>query len=240
MNKRIFTLLSILVTLATLAAQCGAPATPAEAPAVTEAPAATEAAAPTAAPVATKAPAATEAAAPTAAPAKTEAPAENPKSVVAKSGASMKNLKSYRSKIVMEQEGGQTVETLVEFVAPDKFHTVSKLAEMITVGSDAYVKAGDKWTKIPGGGGGAQYAESAVKEEDILEARLEGSEDVDGVPCQKYFYSVKSGDKTFEATAWIGVEDILPHKVVTKGAGTTVTQTFYDFNADITIEAPAM
>jgi hypothetical protein len=68
---------------------------------------------------------------------------------------------------------------------------------------------------------------------------MEGSEDVEGVPTQKYVYTAKVGDNPLiEVTAWIGVEDGLPHKIVTEMEGTTVTQILYDFNADITIEPP--
>jgi outer membrane lipoprotein-sorting protein len=234
MHEHIFILLSILAILATLAAQCGAPA-PTEAPAATAAPAGTAKAAATEAPATAVAPAAMEKAATTEAPAATK---EDAKSIIAKSSANLKNLKSYRSKIAMEKDG-QTTETLYEYILPDRFHLVSGSAEMIVIGQDMYMKAGDTWTKMPGGGAGAKLPEVGVKEEDILETRLEGGENVDGVPCQKYFYATKATDKTFEVTVWIGVEDGLPHKIVTKPEpGTTVTQTFYDFNADITIEAP--
>jgi hypothetical protein len=211
---------------------CGAKETPAPAP--TEAPAA--AATPTTAPAATEPPAATEEAAATEPPA---APSGDEKSVIAKSAADLKNLKSYRVKMTMEQEG-QTMETLVEYALPDRFHMVSDLAEMIVIGDDMYMKAGDTWTKVPGGGAGAAVADVGVTEDQILEARLEGSEDVEGVPCQKYVYTAKVGDNPpIEVTAWIGAEDGLPYKVVTEmESGMTMTQILYDFNADITIEPP--
>jgi len=209
-----------------------------ESPAATEPPAATEeAAAPTTAPAATEAPTATEEAAATKAPA---APSGDAKSIIANSTVNLKNLKSYRVKMIMEQEGGQAMETLVEYVLPDKYHMVSDFGEMIIIGDDLYMKAGDTWTKMPGGGGGTEMAEVGVTEDQILEARLEGSEDVDGVPCQKYVYTAKVGDNpSIEITCWIGVKDGLPHKIVTKlESGMAMTQIPYDFNADITIEAP--
>jgi hypothetical protein len=217
------TVLVLGLTLALLLA-CGAketPSAPEEAPAVTEAPAATEV--PTAAPAATEAPA---------------APSGDAKSIIAASAANLKSLKSYRAKIIVEKEG-QTMETLYEHVLPDKFHSVSDFAEMIGIGNDLYMKAGDTWTKMPGAGAGAAMAEVGVTEDQILEARLEGSEDVEGVPCQKYVYTAKVGDNPpIEITCWISVEDSLPYKVVTEMEGTTVTQVLYDFNADITIEPP--
>jgi hypothetical protein len=236
-KRQCITVLVLALTIVLLVA-CGAKETPTSAPPPTKAPTPTPAvskpeATPTTAPAATEAPTATEEAAE--APA---APSGDEKSVIAKSAADLKSLKSYRAKVIIETEG-QTMETLYELVLPDRFHMISDFAEMIVIGDDMYMKVGDTWTKVPGGGAGTEVPEVGVTEEDILEARLEGSEDVDGVPCQKYVYTAQVGDNPpIEVTAWIGVEDGLPHKIVTEMEGTTVTQILYDFNADITIEAP--
>jgi hypothetical protein len=231
-KRQWITVLALGLTIVLLVA-CGAKETPAPAP--TEAPAATKPSAATEAPPATEPPAATEEAAATEAPA---APSGDEKSIIAKSAVDLKNLKSYRSKVIVET-AGQKMETLYEFVPPDKFHMISDFAEMIVIGDDMYMKAGDTWTKMPGGGAGAAVADIGVTEDEILEARLEGTEDVDGVPCQKYVYTAKVGDNPpVEFTAWIGIEDGLPHKIVTQMEGTTTTQILYDVNADITIEPP--
>lgn len=228
-----FTGLALGLTIVLLVA-CGAKETPAPAP--TKAPAATEeAAAPTTAPAATEVPAATEEATATEAPA---ALPEDAKSVIIQSAVNLKNLKSYRSKNIVERDG-QTMETLEERVLPDKLHQVSDFGETIIIGDDMYTKAGDTWTKMTQEGLGAAYAKVYVTEESILEPRLEGTEDIDGVPCQKYVYTSKVGDNPpIEATVWIGVEDGLPYKIVTEMEGSTMTQILYDFNADITIEPP--
>jgi hypothetical protein len=231
-KRQWITVLALGLTIVLLVA-CGAKETPAPAP--TEAPAATKPSAATEAPPATEPPAATEEAAATEAPA---APSGDEKSIIAKSAVDLKNLKSYRAKVIMEQQG-QTMETLYEYVLPDKYHMVSDFAEMIVIGDDMYMKAGDTWTKVPGGGAGAAVADVGVTEDEILEARLEGTENVEGVPTQKYVYTAKVGDNPpIEVTAWIGLEDGLPYKIVTEVEGSTVTQVLYDFNADITIEPP--
>jgi len=231
-KRQWITVLALGLTIVLLVA-CGAKETPAPAP--TEAPAATKPSAATEAPAATEPPAATEEAAATEAPA---APTGDEKSTIAKSAVDLKNLKSYRVKVIVET-AGQTMETLYEYVLPDKYHTVSDFAEMIVIGDDMYMKAGDTWTKVPGGGAGAAVADIGVTEDEILEARLEGTENVEGVPTQKYVYTAKVGDNpSIEVTAWIGLEDGLPYKIVTEMEGSTVTQILYDFNADITIEPP--
>jgi len=233
-KRQWITVLALGLTLALLVA-CGAKETPAPAP--TEAPAATKAPPATEAPAATEPPAATEEPPATEAPA---APSGDAKSVIANSAVSFKNLKSFRLKLIMEQEGQLSMETLIEYVLPDRFHMVSDFAETIVIGDDMYMKAGDAWTKMPGGGTGTELGGVGVTEDQILEAQLEGPEDVDGVPCQKYVYTAKVGDNPpTEVTAWIGVKDGLPRKIVTKlGSGSTMTQIPYDFNADITIEPP--
>ena len=244
-KRQWITVLALGLMIALLVA-CGAKETPAPAP--TEAPAATKAPAVTEAPAATEPPAATEEVAATEPPAATEeaaapeapaAPSGDEKSILANSAADLKDLKSYRVKIIMEQDG-QTMETLVEYVMPDRFHMVSDFAEMTVIGDDMYMKTGDTWTKVPGGGAAAAaVADVGVTEDEILEARLEGTEDVEGVPTQKYVYTAKVGDNPpVEVTAWIGVADGLPYKIVTAMEGSTVTQILYDFNADITIEPP--
>jgi len=231
-KRQWITVLALGLTIVLLVA-CGAKETPAPAP--TEVPAATKPSAATEAPAATEPPAATEEAAATEAPA---APSGDEKSTIAKSAVDLKNLKSYRVKVIVET-AGQTMETLYEYVLPDKYHTVSDFAEMIVIGDDMYMKAGDTWTKVPGGGAGAAVADVGVTEDEILEARLEGTENVEGVPAQKYVYTAKVGDNPpIEVTAWIGLEDGLPYKIVTEVEGSTVTQVLYDFNADITIEPP--
>jgi hypothetical protein len=225
-NQWITVLASSLLIVLLLA--CGGKDKPTSAP--TKAPVASEA------PTAAEAPTTTEPSAATEAPA---APSGDTKSIIANSAAELENLKSYRLKVIIES-GGQTMETLYEFVQPDRFHMVSSLAEMIVIGNDTYMKVGDTWTKMPSSEGvETEAAEFRVKEENILEARLEGSEDVDGVPCQKYVYTAKIGDNpSIEVTTWIGVEDGLPRKIVTEMEDTTITQLLYDFNADITIEPP--
>lgn len=175
-----------------------------------------------------------------AAPAKpTEAPTAEPKTAVAQSAINLSKQKSYRLKISTEKEG-TTLETLYEVVMPDRIRIVSGSDEMIGVGQDAYAKEGDSWSKLPGQGPGNDLSRIAVKETDILEARLEGKEDVDGVPCNKYVYTAKKAEGTpTEVTIWIGTGDRLPYKIFTRpDQETTTVQKFYDFGADIKIEAP--
>ena len=221
-KRQWITVLALGLTIVLLMA-CGAKETPPSAPAE--------------APAATKAPVVTEALAATKAPA---APPEDAQSAIIKAAVALKNLKSYRSKI-WQEEKGQASAVLSEHVPPDRHRTVHPdSGETIIIGDDMYTKTGDTWTKTTQEGLGAAYAKVYVTEENVVEPRLEGTEDVDGVPCRKYVYTSKVEDTPpVETTVWIGVEDGLPYRQVTKPQpDMTMIVIFYDFNADIIIEAP--
>ncbi len=238
-------------------AEAEAPAPTEEMPAEVEVPATPEETAETEAPVATEevsgveTPAASEEAVEAEAPpateeAATEAPAapEDAQTVIFQSIGNLRSLKTYRSQVTIEKDG-QTMETFYEYDLPDKFHIVTEFAEMVGIGNDVYTKMGDTWTKIPGAGTGDEnmgttIARVEIPKESIQEARFEGIEEIDGVPCQKYVYTTAlEGSPSMEITTWIGPEDGLPHKIVTEPEpGMIVTQILYDFNADITIETP--
>ncbi len=217
----------------------------AEAPAATEEPAEAEAPAATEEPAEAEAPPATEEAP------EAEAPAASPEdatNAILESAVNLKELESYRAKGITEM-GGQTISVLYEYDLPDNLHMVTEVAgqttEMIIIGADTYLKAGDTWTQMPDTGAGSDSMGTTVVQinlsrENVLDARLAGTEDVAGVSCQKYVYTASFPDTPpMEVTVWIGLEDGLPYKVVSQaGADMIVTQELYDFNADITIEAP--
>ena len=161
------------------------------------------------------------------------------KGAVIQSATNLKNLKSYRMKLVVEQDG-KTTTTVTEAVPPNKIHMTSDAIEMIVIGDDIYTKMGGTWNKTTNPGTAAQYGKSYATQDIIVSARKEGAEAVSGVACDKYVYTAKVGDNPpMDITVWIGVKDGLPYKIVTKPNATmTTTQTLYDINADIKIEPP--
>jgi hypothetical protein len=178
----------------------------------------------------------------TPAPAATKPSAALPgdaKGAVVQAATNLKNLKSYRMKMVTEQDGKATT-MVMEAVPPNKIHMTGDAVEMIVIGDDIYTKMGNTWNKTTNPGTAAQYAKSYATQDTIVSARKEGSEAVSGVACDKYVYTAKVGDNPpMDITVWIGVKDGLPYKIVTKpNATTTTTQTLYDVNADIKIEPP--
>jgi len=161
------------------------------------------------------------------------------KGAIVQSATNLKNLKSYRMKLVVEQ-AGKAVTTVTEAVPPNKIHMTSDTVEMIVIGDDIYTKMGSTWNKTTTPGTAAQYGKSYVTQDIVVSARKEGAEAVSGVACDKYVYTAKVGDNPpMDITVWIGVKDGLPYKMVTKPNATmTTTQTLYDINADIKIEPP--
>ena len=85
---------------------------------------------------------------------------------------------------------------------------------------------------------------------DVTNVRLVGPDVIDGTPTLAYTYDfvptaptkpgVKPGPQS--AKIWIGVADRLPRRFETAGGPTagTVVVTYYDYNAPITIETPAV
>lgn len=178
------------------------------------------------------------------APDATKAPVALPgdaKGAVIQSAANLKSLKSYRMKMVVEQNGKSTT-TVMEAIPPGKVHVTGDMVEMIIIGDDIYTKVGNAWNKTTNPGTGAQYTKPYVTQDIVVSARKEGSETVSGVTCDKYVYTAKVGDNPpMDITVWVGVKDGLPYKIVTKpNATTTTTQTLYDINADIKIEPPVV
>jgi hypothetical protein len=68
------------------------------------------------------------------------------------------------------------------------------------------------------------------------DVKILGPEMLDGVPTIVYQFGATTKGTPPEATTkvWIGAIDGFPHKIEAGGA----TITFYDFNANITINAP--
>ena len=120
-----------------------------------------------------------------------------------------------------------------------------------------YVKLGDKpWQKMPASVQSPLNALSFVLDEKQLDAflqsvsefRLVGPEILDGTPTLAYQYKANSAEPPATGTSkiWIGVADNLPRKIEIDSTSTLNGQTYsakttrlyYDYNADIKIEAP--
>ena len=153
-------------------------------------------------------------------------------------------VKSFRAKLTMESPGQPKQEATIEVVLPDKFHMTFSggggvpAVEMISIGNDAYIKAGPTWLKQTGAGGGALFDLSDISGTmdelgDAAGAKKGGTETVEGKRCQVYTYT--SGSDTTEVCV---SSDNLPLRVVTTSGSEKTTIVFTDYNANITIKAP--
>ena len=159
------------------------------------------------------------------------------------------DLKSFSAK--MEGMGQTPIKSQVDYAAPDRYH-VSYLGgtgagmELIYIGDDSYMKAGDKWSKAPGGGAKSiptlrdSFTEEGLKS--LKDAKFEGDDTVDGKPSLVYSYKnvTPVGDYPFTVKMWVSKDKGLPMKIYTEYSnGMLKNMTInYDTESPVTIEAP--
>lgn len=203
---------------------------------------------PTLPPTSTPAPTATPLP-PTATPIPTSA---NPLEALTKAFRGWAGTKSFRAKATTipapPKKGTPTppTEMTLEVVMPDRIHIIGASFEAYKIGSTFYTKIGTQWQKstVP-----ARLDFSFVdlkKIEDELGATKEtkflGPEILDGIPTLVYQYTTTIKTPVTATTVskvWIGVADQLPRKSEALGqSGSKTTTLYYDYNANIIIEAP--
>lgn len=228
-------LIAGLVLVALVASACSAaPATPTTAPTLV----------PTRPlPTATTAPTNTPTPAPTSTPTAVPTPA-NPVQGLLTAFKGLGGVKSFRAKISTTGLPGGTQDSDLEMVLPDRFHMTTSKLEMILIGKTMYIKTGTKWQKL------TQNIDLSAVDAKKLEAELGISKDVklvgtdviDGTPTFVYQYTttIKGPPaRTTTSKVWVGMADNLPRKRETEPkAGQKTTTTYYDYNANITINAP--
>ena len=116
---------------------------------------------------------------------------------------------------------------------------------MILIANTTYVKIGNQWQKMTLPQSQAfdvnlfnpkNYETQLSNPGALPDIKVLGPDTVDGVPTIAYQISTpaKSGAPATTTKVWIGVADGFPRKVESGSA----TITFYDFNANITINPP--
>lgn len=179
-------------------------------------------------------------------------------------------IRSYRGLVTIIGASTPTTMTM-EVVRPDRMRTIVDLGdaqrEMINIGQDAYMSAPGGWMKLDAQSASLTTINPLLSDQSQIEeyiaqnkeswanARLIGTETVDGKPTKVYEYTVSvttsaSGQTTTTDSPqklWIGEADNLPYRLqvsseVNLGGNdvTTVTTfSFFDYNADIKIDVPA-
>lgn len=175
------------------------------------------------------------------------------------------NARSYRMKQVQTTNVGLGNTQQADYVAPDRYHFIAEAntgarngarQEMILIGQRAYSKtAGGTWqeTQVD-----PQKLEMTRMRDRMVIENLRKAQDADikfsggvqdGMQAFVYEQTIRAAPKIVtrsRTTTWVGVADGLPRKLeITAdtdfdGRALTLksTTTYYDYNADIRIEAP--
>lgn len=192
----------------------------------------------------TAAPFPTNSGAPTAPrPAATQPPSGgNPADALLKSVTSWGSVKTFRVRMALSGGVPAAAQNMtMEMVMPDRIHMTSAQFEMILIGNTSYVKIGPTWQKmsLPQSVDVNQFNpktwQTTFQGLTAADIKLLGPDTVEGVPTIVYqFGSTGQGTAGAATKVWVGVADGFPHKIESGGA----TMTFYDFNANITINPP--
>jgi len=188
----------------------------------------------------------------------------DPRGELIKAMRAMLAARSYRSRTVSSGSSGISSSTVLEFVAPDRFH-VSREAETlgrgamkpetIVIGKDTWIKMGGApWQRSPANLGDliTQLRNPKVVEELAQATGVEfiGPDVLDGSPTMLYQYTLSgSGGKGFKNTVktWVGVADGLSRRtegdadivnITGKEVHTKSTTTYSAYGAEIMVEPP--
>ena len=149
----------------------------------------------------------------------------------------------------MEGVGQTDIKSQVAYVAPDRFHVrylggTGAGMELIYIGSDSYMKSGDKWTKSPGSGNipnlRDSFTEAGLKT--LTDAKYEGDDTVDGKSASVYSYKnvTPVGSFPFTSKMWVSNDTGVPMKIYAEypnGALKHMTVN-YDTESKVTVEPP--
>lgn len=172
----------------------------------------------------------------------------DPKADVIEASKRFIALPSFRAN--MEGMGQTELKYQIEYQAPDKFHMkylggVGAGTEMIFIGKDSYMKSGEKWTKMPGGGNIPNLRDSFTEEglKTLSDVKYEGDENVNGVATSVYSYKnvTPVGDYPFTSKIWVRGDTGVPLKIFVEYTNNQALKNMtvsYDTDATITIEPP--
>lgn len=151
----------------------------------------------------------------------------------------------------MDGAGQSEIKSQVKYSAPDKFH-VKNLGgagagmEIIYIGKDGYMKAGDKWSKMPNTGQSIPTLRDSFTEEGLKtlsDVKFEGEEKVDGKSASVYSFKnvTPVGSYPFTSKIWISNDTGLPMKIhveYTNNQALKYMDVTYDTQTPVSIEAP--
>ena len=117
--------------------------------------------------------------------------------------------------------------------------------EIIYIGKDGYMKSGDKWTKMPGGGNIPTLRDSFTEEglKSLSDVKYEGNESVNGIATSIYTYKnvTPVGDFPFTSKMWVRNDTGVPLKIFVEYTNNQALKNMtinYDTEGKFTIEPP--
>ena len=150
----------------------------------------------------------------------------------------------------MEGEGQTEIKSQVQYAAPDRFHVkylggTGAGLEMIWIGTDSYMNANGKWTKMPSSNASIPNLRDTFTEEGLKKLKdvtFEGEDSVDGKPALVYAYTnvTPVGNYPFTSKIWVSQDTGVPMKIYveyTNGSLKNMTVN-YDTESKVTIEPP--
>ncbi len=131
--------------------------------------------------------------------------------------------KSYRYQGDTVMVNGETHNTVLEYVPPDRYHVVSDLkSELVVISQKVYFKQGDVWAESQMPATSIIDPDASKKlEESISDVQFIGTDSLNGKPMRVFQYKsqTKIGDteSPIQTKLWIGVADRLPYKMIVDG-----------------------
>ena len=157
------------------------------------------------------------------------------------------NVTSVRANVALTAPEIGVTEAVVEIVPPDSQRVTATIqgqeVEFVNVAGDVYINVGGQWTHLTGELGVPNDLLSDNNPADAVTQLQKQLADgatatkgeittIDGVECQEWTITTSESS----GTLCVGVDDHLPHRFESADGSATIT--FYDWNADITIEPP--
>lgn len=186
---------------------------------------------------------------PTNTPAQTTPPITNSSNVVTaiiNASKAQLDAKSWRMKSNIESNN-VTIQSTLEYVAPDRYHLTTSSIELISIGSKSYINQNGNWVETPLNvtsviGSLMNSTLTQEVENNISDAKLVGADSLNGKPMTVYQFNNTFTQNNINITTttklWVGVSDGLPYQEVIQGnlngiASTITNLVEYDPNIQI-------
>jgi hypothetical protein len=155
-------------------------------------------------------------------------------------------LASYSGTLIGEYQGISTT-TLIEYLAPDRYHMKNSIVEAILIGKTTYVSLAGNWKKLNVDMTGLinTFRNPGLLESGISNVAYSGTDQVNGSSADVYTYTgttnINGNALLVNIKVWITRQDNLPAKMeVTGQVGgiTTMSTIVYNYTSKVTIEPP--